>query len=346
MTNKIIKTSNTKRPVTIKDVASRADVAISTVSRVLNDQDRVSNETREKVQKAAAELGFVKNSLAASMKTGSTKLIVVAVPDLINEYYTNVIRGVEQVAVQYGYYTIVFTTQESPDKEKELFEGKFGRIIDGAIIVPAHPDVEFLRSINKPVVVVDRYVAGCQQDAVMIENFKGSYLLMQEFIANGHEKIAIINGPENFNVGKERADGYRTAMKQAELPIVSSYMKNTSWYIDGGYESTMELLKLPEPPTAILATNNLICIGCAEAITNQGLVIGKDISLAGFDDSAFAEFVSPGITVARRATEEMGVIGAEKLFDKLLKRNPPKYQERKIVLDISIVRRGSIAKLN
>lgn len=334
-----------KRPVTIKDVAERAGVAISTVSRVLNDQDRVSSETREKVQSAAAELGFVKNSLAASMKTGSTKLIVVAVPDLINEYYTNVIRGVEQVAVQYGYYTIVFTTQESPDKEKELFEGKFGRIIDGAIIVPAHPDVEFLRSINKPVVVVDRYVTGCQQDAVMIENFKGSYLLMQEFLNKGHQRIAIINGPENFNVGKERGDGYRIAMEEAGLPAIPSYMKNTSWYIEGGYQSTMELLDLPEPPTAILATNNLLCIGSAEAIAHRGLTIGKDISLAGFDDSAFAEYVSPGITVARRATEEMGIIGAEKLFDKLLRRDPPKYQERKVILDVTVVRRGSIADL-
>lgn len=341
--DKVMGNSNPNNMITIKDVAKRAGVAISTVSRVLNDQDRVSQETRDKVKKAADELGYVKNSIAASMKTGSTKLIVVAVPDLINEYYTDVIRGVEQTAVKHGYYTIVFTTQESPEKEKELFEGKFGKIIDGAVIVPAHPDVDFLRKINKPVVVVDRYVPGCHLDAVMINNYKGARMLMQNLLDHGHRRIAIVNGPENFNVGKERGEAYRDALSENGIEISEEYIKSTTWYSEAGYEAMQELMDLEQPPTAVFAANNLLCIGCAEAAFNRGMKLGQDISLVGFDDSAFAEYIQPGITVVRRATSRMGVIGAEKLLDKLQNSRSPKYKERKVLLDVELIERGSVA---
>ena len=142
--------SKTEKIVTIKEVAKHAGVAISTVSRVLNHLDRVSEETRERVRRAAQELGYVKNNLAASMKTGSTKLIVVVVPDMVNEFYTAVVQGVEEVAVSQGYYPLVFATGDSREKERELFEGKFGRIIDGAVVIPAHTDMDFFKGLNKP----------------------------------------------------------------------------------------------------------------------------------------------------------------------------------------------------
>lgn len=137
------------REATIKDVAEKAGVAISTVSRVLNNLDRVSDETRDKVKKAAKDIGFVKNDIAASMKTGQTKLIAVVVPDIINEYYTSVIHGIEEEAAKRGYFTLVFATNDSIKKEEELFKGKFVRIIDGAILIPAHEDMTYFKKLKK-----------------------------------------------------------------------------------------------------------------------------------------------------------------------------------------------------
>lgn len=334
-----------RKPITIKEVAERAGVAISTVSRVLNDLDRVSDETRQKVQQAAQDLGYVKNNLAASMKTGSTKLIVVIVPDIINEYYTAVIQGAEEVAVSRGYYTLVFSTNDSKQKEEQLFRGQFDRIIDGVIIIPAHDNMEFLKQLKKPVVIVDRYVPGSHMEAVVIDNFKGSYLLTKELVDAGHRDIGLLMGPLTFNIGQERLGGFYRAMEEGGVPVQQQYIKECTWYMESGYEKAMELLSMEHPPTAIYATNNLLCIGCVEAIANKGLRLGKDISLVGFDDTLLAKYMDPGITVVRRATIQMGRLGAEKLLNKL-QGVPNENAPRKIVMDVELIRRGSVVRLN
>lgn len=336
--------ANSSRAVTIKDVAEKAGVAISTVSRVINDMDRVSEDTRIKVRQAMAELGFVKNDIAASMITGITKMIVVVVPDIINEYYTSVIHGVEEIALQKGYYTLVFSTGDSKEKEEELFDGKFERIIDGAIFIPSHGDMSYYKRINKPIVIVDRYITGSKMDSVVIDNYGGSFALTSELIKSGHKKIAIVIGPQTFNIGQERFQGFVDAMNVNNIPINEKYVKHSSWYTEDAYEKTLELLELDDQPTAIVATNNLICFGCIKAIAEKKRRIGKDISLVGFDDSLLAEYVEPGITVIRRPTVEMGRIAASKLIDLIENKGLAK-SSGKNILNVELIRRSSVAKL-
>ncbi len=333
------------RNVTIKDVAQHAGVAVSTVSRVLNNLDRVSDETRDKVKKAAEELGFVRNTLAASVKTGRTSMIVVVVPDIINEYYTAVIQGVEEIAIKNGYYTLVFASNDTPEKESELFNGRLGKIVEGVVLIPAHEDLSFIKNYGKPVVIVDRYVSGSNTEAVIIDNFKGSYILSKELVDNGHKDIAILIGPKMFNIGKDRMGGFEKALKEAEVPINPDYVKRCTWYAESGYEKTKELLDMKNPPTAIFATNNLLCIGCIEAIVERGLKLGEDISLVGFDDTLLAQYMAPGVTVVRRETIEMGRLGAQKLIELMQGKNNSS-TERKIILPVTLVRRNSVKKLN
>lgn len=336
---------NDNKEVTIKEVAERAGVAISTVSRVLNDLDRVSDETRDKVQKAAEELGYVKNSLAASLKTGNTRMIVVIVPDIINEFYTAVVQGVEEIAATRGYYTLIFATSDSPKKEKDMFEGNFGKIIDGAVLIPSHTDMDYYRSIKKPIVVVDRCVKENTLPAVVVDNYKGAYMATEELILAGHKDIAIIIGPEEFNIGQERLLGFTHAMEHYGVELQRRYIMHSTWYQDSGYRQTMKLMEMAEPPTAIFATNNLLCLGCIEALTDLKIKIGRDISLVGFDDTLLAKELEPGISVIRRATTEMGHLAAEKLFD-ILENQASKSSHNKIVLDVDLIRRGSVVRLN
>lgn len=334
---------NQGRAITIKEVADLAGVSISTVSRVLNDLDRVSDETRIKVKDAAETLGYIRNGLAASIKTGLTKLIVVVVPDIINEYYTSVIQGVEEVAVNRGYYTLVFSTGDSLTKEQELLNGKFGKMVDGAVVIPAHDNMEFFREFEKPVVIVDRYIPGSKMDAVVIDNFKGSYILTRELLEAGHKDISILIGPQTFNIGQERLNGFYSAMEEYHVEVLADYRKDCTWYEESGYENTMELLSMDRPPTAIFAANNLLCLGAMEAISDKGLIIGKDISLVGFDDNILAKYMPPGVTVVRRATIEMGRLGAEKLIDRL--QGKKSRESRKIVMGVELIRRGSVVNL-
>ncbi len=337
-------TMKTNHVVTIKDVSEHAGVAISTVSRVLNGLDRVSDETRIKVEKAVEELGYVKNSLAASMKTGKSRIIVVVVPDIINEYYTAVVRGVEEIASQEDYYTMLFSSRDSHRREEKLFSGELGRAIDGAIIIPAYDELDYYRNISKPVVIIDRYVSGSDMHAVVIDNHKASYLLTEELILAGHRNIAIISGAQEFNIGIDRVKGYRDALKNYGIEVRPENEMIGNWYQEHGYRSTLELLEREDPPSAIFAANNLLCIGCIKAIREKGITIGKDISLTGFDDSEVAQLLEPDITVVRQETATMGKIGMMKLLD-IINRNEKTVYPKKVVLDVELIRRHSVGKI-
>lgn len=328
--------------VTIKDVSERAGVAISTVSRVLNGLDRVSDETRDRVRQAADDLGYVRNSLAASMKTGKSRLVVVIVPDIINEFFTSVIKGVEEMAAANSYYTVVFSTNDSHHKENELFTGELGHIIDGAVIVPANNNLQYYKALDIPVVIVDRYVAHSRMPAVVINNYKGGYLATRELLEAGHQNIALLSGAQEFNIGLDRLGGYRDAMTAYGVPIRPENVVTGSWDQEFGYEQTQRLLTRSDPPTAIFAANNLLCVGCVHAARELGLHIGGDLSLVGFDDSFLAEFGDPGVTVVRRPTVEMGRMGMAKLME-LIQHEKEPTQPRKVVLDVELIRRHSVA---
>ena len=329
---------------TIKDVAEHAHVAISTVSRVLNNKDRVSPETRKAINKAIEELGYVRNNFAASIKTGETRFIAVVVPEIRNEFYTSVIEGVEAVASKQGYYTLVYTTGGIYSKEQKVFEGEFSHIVDGIILTPSQTDYVFYQKNSKPTVTIDREVPNSNMYSVCVDNYKGTALLMNELIRFGHKKIAIISGPLVFNIGIDRMNGYLDVLKEKKLPIREEYIRVGDWFEEDGYRLTNQLLELPDPPTAILAMNNLICIGSAECLCDKGLQIGRDISLVGFDDSVMARYLGPGITCVRRATSEMGERGAEILLA-LLQDRADEICKKKEVLGVELIRRGSIVKI-
>ena len=331
--------------VTIKDVADYAHVAVSTVSRVINNKDRVSPETRKAVNDAIEALGYVRNNFAASIKTGETRFIAAVVPDIRNEFYTAVIRGIESVASKRGYYTLVYTTGETYEKEQALFEGELSHIVDGIILTPSQPDYAFYKNYGKPTVIIDREIPGSDIYSVCVDNYKGAELLTEELVKFGHKRIALISGSFVFNIGIDRLNAYLDVHKSHNIPVRKEYICTGGWFEEDGYRLTNKLLELPEPPTAIFAANNLLCIGSAECLCDRGMEIGKDISLVGFDDSTVARYLGPGITGIRRATDEMGKIGAEMLLELINTSHTEKIFQKKIVLDVDIIRRASIAKL-
>lgn len=331
--------------VTIKDVADYAHVAVSTVSRVINNKDRVSPETRKAVNDAIEALGYVRNNFAASIKTGETRFIAAVVPDIRNEFYTAVIRGIESVASKRGYYTLVYTTGETYEKEQALFEGELSHIVDGIILTPSQPDYAFYKNYGKPTVIIDREIPGSDIYSVCVDNYKGAELLTEELVKFGHKRIALISGSFVFNIGIDRLNAYLDVHKRHNIPVRKEYICTGGWFEEDGYRLTNQLLELPEPPTAIFAANNLLCIGSAECLCDRGMEIGKDISLVGFDDSTVARYLEPGITGIRRATDEMGKIGAEMLLELINTSHTEKIFQKKIVLDVDIIRRASIAKL-
>ena len=329
---------------TIKDVAERAGVAVSTVSRVINNLDRVSPETREKVNRAISELGYIRNEMAASIKTGTTRFILTVVPDIINEFYTAVIRGVEARARENGYFTLVYAINEVHSAaELREFGDKLSSLVDGVVWVPSMKKKELDWLAKKPFVQVDRMIPGSKGYSVVVDNYGGACMAMEELVEQGHRKIAYISGKGEFNVDVERFRGYQDVLRQHGIQIREEYICQENWYQETGYTCTEQLLKLKDPPTAIFSGNNQICIGSAEYMIEQGLTIGKDISLVEFDDSLVAKYLGPGITSVEHPTYEMGYMAAKMLIRLL---DGGVLEKKNIQMDVRLIKRNSVARVS
>lgn len=328
--------------ITIRDVAEHAGVSISTVSRVFNGLDRVKPETYKKVMRAIEELNYTPNKVAVSMVKNETKTIVIIVPSTINEFYTAVIQGVELTARKHGYLPFICCTNDDAQTEKDFIDDLLSKNVDGFILVPCQNDTAFYKSIPKPVVFVDRQCEEGEIHSVVVDNVGGSYRAVKHLLDNGHRKIAIINGPHDTN-GKERYWGYEQALRDFAISVNPDYIKTGDWFEENGYRSTNELLSLEDPPTAIFATNNLICQGVLKAFRDLNLRVGEDISLVGFDDHELARFLLPSISVVDRPTIEMGTSAAEILF-KIMK-NKDDDRPQKVVLGTRFISRGSVKRL-
>lgn len=333
------------REITIKDVAKHANVSISTVSRVLNGLDRVSFETRNKVLQVIEQLDYIPNNLAVSMVKKKSKMIAVMVPDIINPFYASVIQGTEEVVKSYGYLPFVFATNDNPEEELEFLSGILSKGIDGIITVSSFADHSYYQKLAKPVIAVDRYIERSNMDGVVIDNYGGSYTATNHLLENDHEHIAIINGPQNFNIGKDRFNGYKDALSDRGITFNEAYVKQVRWYEKDGYHATQELLKLDCPPTAIFATNNMLCVGAIRALRDMKAEAGERVSLIGFDDNALATFNVPNISVIDRPTHEMGKQAAKILIEKMKEESSEQSTPKKILLGTKLISRGSVKKL-
>ena len=205
------------KDVTIKDVAKRAGVAISTVSRVLNGLDKVSPKTEKKVKEAVEELGYVQNGLAVSMVTGQTRTIMMVVPDFTNDFNGAVIQGAEEYLKEQGYTMLIFSTKDFKEEDFENLYRRFSKLVDGVLVVPANPDDMDYGRWEKPLVLIDCYRPGQDYYTVEIDNAKGGYLLARELLLNGHTRIGLVGGIPGASLGGQRIAGFERAMKELSL---------------------------------------------------------------------------------------------------------------------------------
>jgi LacI family transcriptional regulator len=331
---------------TIKDVARAAGVSIATVSRVLNHRDRVDDETRKHVFRVVEEMQYTPNNIAVSMVRKRSKILAAIIPDLINPFYSSVIHGVETAAKENGYYTFIFSTDENPKAEHESITRDIKAMVDGVILISSNTSKNIYRQFDKPLILLDRYIDGSGLDGVVVDNFAGARTATEYLLENNHRRIAIINGSLDMNVGVERLRGFERALADGGLPLPPEYRLCGGWYEEDGRRLTLELMALPEPPTAIFAANNLLCIGVIAALQELGLKIGRDISLVAFDDNPLARFHEPRVSVVERPTEEMGRVAVRMLLEKIRRGTGDRGQPAQIMtMGTTLIRTASVRHL-
>lgn len=302
----------------IKDVAKKAGVAPITVSRVINNSDYVSDEVRNRVEKAIVELDYVPNKLGSSMRSKRSNTIGLIVTDITNPFWTTVVRGVEDATYKAGYHIFLCNSDESSTKEQEYVELLLSRQVDGFLIAPAQTHFESLKLVkkqDKELVLLDRHIDTDGINIVRGDSKGGAYLLTKHLTSLKHQQIVLLNGSRSVSTALDRANGYREAMIEAGYNDNDMKIFWGEFSQESGYRQVLELLQLNPRPTALVAANNFIAIGAIRALDRFGLQIPEDISLVVFDGLPENISLRPFLTSATQPAYEMGFMAANTLIN-------------------------------
>ncbi len=296
--------------VSIKDVAKLAGVSIATVSRTINNKDRVNEETRERVRRAIETTGFSPNTLAQNFRRGRTNFIMVVLPSIGDPFFAGVVKGIQSIAQQKGYNVLFSETTMNSDEFTSMLAS---RQADGMILLATVPPagLEILsreRHRVLPIVVACEAIQPEMRHfpSVHIDNVAAAKEATRFLISHGHERIAFISGTNTSLLTKDREAGYRAAMKSAKLPVQDGWVLEGKLTIEGAIKATRSLLHHATRPTAILCANDDMAIGALHEIRSAGLSVPEDISVIGFDDIRYSQVVHPPLTTVRQPAEEIG----------------------------------------
>jgi LacI family transcriptional regulator len=326
----------------IRDVAKLAGVAPITVSRVVNSADGVRDDTRQRVQQAISQLHYVPNTLARSLRSRQSHTIALIVSDITNPFWTTVARGVEDIAAENNFQTILCNTDESPIKEANYLNLLVERRVDGVIIAPTTRDkrqLAVLKQLQVPCVLIDRRVDGFKADLVYGDSRCGARLLLDHLISLGHCRIALINGPSSISSAQDRADGYRDALAAHGIAVDANLIFQGDFKQESGCRLTRQVLTLDPRPTAIFAANNFIALGVLQALQEEELRVPEDMALVCIDDLPFFSAIDPFLTVVAQPAYEMGAAAAGLLVERLTTQRAGKARE--VVLAPQLIIRRS-----
>ncbi len=333
-----------KTKVTIKDVAEYANVSPATVSRVLNHYKWVNTEVKERVQRAIEELHFVPNLTAKAMVQGRSQMVVVIVPVIDNHFFTQLINTIIQEMKKYGYYVVVYTT-ESEEEEIRFLNSSICQMADGILDATSLKNLSPLYGIRKPIVLMDRYFEeNTAIDCVMNQNYEALYQGTEYLVQRGHRRIAFLVGREGHGIAQERIKGYRDCLKDHSILWREEYFVQGSWKAAEGDRNTTRLLAMDEPPTAVIAGNNTLTLGALEAVRRQGLHLGEDISLMGFEecDDDVERFEQCGVSCFHLDTSAIAVRASKLLLNRMQEPEQTKEAEMESLM-LAFVERTSVA---
>lgn len=312
---------------TLKDIAREAGVHFSTVSRILRGIDtiQVSNETREKVLAIAKELNYRPNQLARAFRLKKTCSIGLVIPDISNSFFAEIAKSIEMASYNTGYNVMVCNTDENQIKEVEFINDLINRGVDGLIIAPVQDSDDHIKMLLErhfPFVLIDRHFEHLTTNSVISNNEESAYNATNHLIGQGHKKIGFLSGRRTLYTISKRLSGYKKALSDNSLDIDPSLIAGDGYTIEAGYEATRTLLQLPQPPTALLISGNMISIGAIKALTEKGLFVPRDISLIGFTDSLFTPYLSTPLTTISHPLDEIGQIAFDILHKNLISGSP------------------------
>ncbi|WP_309116226.1 substrate-binding domain-containing protein [Saccharothrix sp.] len=328
-------------PVSIKDVATRAKVSVGTVSNVLNRPEVVTPATRDRVLSAIRELGFVRNDAARQLRSGTPRAIGLVVLDVANPFFTDVARGVEDTASEAGHAVILCNTDESAQREARHVELLAEQRVHGVLITPVDPGVVGrLRERGLSVVLLDHPTDEPDLCSVAVDDRAGGELAVTHLLAEGYERIVMVNGPSHIHQPRQRHRGALDAVRKAGRPAgVLEELKVPGLNVACGQRAAEQLLARAERPDAVFCANDLLALGVLQVFVRGGVRVPEDIAIVGYDDIDFAAAAAVPLTSVRQPRQQIGRTAAELVIAETME--PESHEHRHVLFTPELVVRDS-----
>jgi LacI family transcriptional regulator len=327
---------------TMKRVAERAGVSIATVSRVINRNGYVAPFLEEKVLLAMESLHYQPSALARGLRRQETQTVGVLVPQLAQPFFSSLAYVIERTLFARQYRAFLCSAEEDPEKESAYIEMLLRQRADGIILVPTGQslaNIERLLRINVPVVLVDRDLPGLNVDRILSNNFGGAYQVCRHLIELGHNRIGVIAAPQHSGSMARRLAGVKKALSEVGIELKDELaVIGATEQFELGFAATQRLLRLPTPPTAVIALTDVIGVGALHAAWKAGLVLPRDMSVTGFDDVVLASYTLPELTTVAQPVTEMGEQAVQRLLERI---HNSGLEARRTVLATRLVVRSS-----
>ncbi len=324
---------------TISDIAKKANVAISTVSYVINNTKNVKPETRDRILKIIEEMDYEPRVVARSLKTKKSLTIGIIVPDIANMFFIGIIRGIEDVANKFGYSVILCNTDEDTEKEKKYLNTLISKDIDGLIFVGTGKNQNILEDrLNISIVVVDRKL-GEGFNSITVDNIRGGFLATDYLIRKNGTEVLLLTGPLSINTYFDRMKGYMEALQLNGQVYNELLVHQTSVSHEGGYKAIEDILgKGVKQFKSVFASNDLIALGAIKALTKRGIKVPEDVAIVGYDDIPAASIHTPSLTTVMQPQYVMGEKAMELLLEQIKGRL---MKARQVVLKPDLIIRES-----
>lgn len=326
----------------MKDIANLAKVSTSTVSHVINNDRYVSPSIREKVELAIKQLNYIPSAIARSLKSNKTYTVGMLITTSSNPFYSEVVKGVENSCYERGYNLILCNTEGDHQRMLDNFEHLLQKRVDGLLAMCTEtqsiPQQIFDRYPKLPMVIMDWSPFNDVCDTIQDNSFYGATIAMQYLVDQNYQRIACITGPLNNTQAQFRLQGYRTALKEANLPIIEGYEVQGDFQFASGVTAMQNLLNLPILPQAVFCSNDAMAIGAYQALYQNGLEVGKDIAIIGYDDIEIAQYMTPPLTTIHQPKKELGQLAVEMLLNRFLN---PSQSPQTIKLKPKLIKRQS-----
>ena len=326
--------------VRLKDIAERGAVSVMTVSKVLRNAPDISAATKARIRQLAEQMGYVPDSMAQGLRTRTTKLFGLVISSVTNPVFARTVLAIEERARELGYDTILAHSRNHPESEETCIRRLLSRRVDGLFLSPVYrlspiaPIYQEILQRGTPTVLLGHRAPFCNQFAsVAPEDILGGYAITQHLLALGHKRIAFLAGPAGAPWAQERCDGYRRALREAQIEIDDRLIFTAGGSMEDGEKAALQMLEESTPATAIQAVNDLVAIGCANIFLSQGFKIPQELSVAGFGNTLVSEHFRVPLTTARQPKFRLGVAAIESM-QRLLRGERP--ESRRLPAEIVI----------